>query len=278
MRGLFTCGVLDVLMEKGICFDGLVGVSAGAAFGCNYKSRQAGRAIRYNLKYANDRRYCSVWSLLTTGNLFGAEFAYHRIANELDPFDNDAYEQNPMEFHLVATDVQTGRPVYKNIEHGGAYLCEWLRASASMPMASRVVHIDGYQLLDGGIADSIPLRYFQEQGYGRNVVILTQPIGYEKTPMPLMRLVKTLMHRYPALVEALAHRHEMYNRELRYVAQAQLKGNTLVVCPDEVLPIGRISHDRDKMRATYELGRRVAERRLDEILSFVNSKGVHEKK
>ena len=247
MRALFTCGVMDVLMENGITFDGLVGVSAGAAFGCNYKSRQTGRPLRYNVRFAKDWRYCSLWSLLTTGNLFGAKFAYHTVANKYDLFDSEAFEHNPMEFHVVATDVLTGKAVYKQLERGGAYLCEWLRASSSMPIVSRVVRIDGLQLLDGGIADSIPLRYFQSQGYERNLVLLW---------------------RYPNLADAMARRHEMYNEELRYVAQEATKGNTLVVCPAEELPIGRISHDRALMVETYNIGRQTAQQQLAEIQEF----------
>ena len=268
MRALFTCGVMDVLMENGITFDGLVGVSAGAAFGCNYKSRQTGRPLRYNVRFAKDWRYCSLWSLLTTGNLFGAKFAYHTVANKYDLFDSEAFEHNPMEFHVVATDVLTGKAVYKQLERGGAYLCEWLRASSSMPIVSRVVRIDGLQLLDGGIADSIPLRFFQSQGYERNLVVLTQPMGYQKKPMSMMQSVRRLLWRYPNLADAMARRHEMYNEELRYVAQEATKGNTLVVCPAEELPIGRISHDRALMVETYNIGRQTAQQQLAEIQEF----------
>jgi predicted patatin/cPLA2 family phospholipase len=269
MRGLFTCGVLDVLLESGVSFDGMIGVSAGAAFGCNFKSWQNGRALRYNLAYAKDRRYCSLWSWLTTGNLFGAEFAYHTIADRLDIFDNEAFERNPMEFYLVATDVTTGQAFYKQVEHGGASLYEWLRASSSMPIVSKTVRIEGREFLDGGIADSIPLRYFQSLGYERNVVVLTQPIGYEKKPMPMMPFIRVMLRQYSNLTDAMARRHEMYNRQLRYVAEEAIKGLTLVICPDDVLPIGRISHDRQRMWQTYEIGRHVAKKRLGEILGFL---------
>lgn len=269
MRGLFTCGVIDVLMESGVSFDGMVGVSAGAAFGCNYKSWQRGRALRYNLTYAKDRRYCSLWSWLTTGNLFSAKFAYHTIADSLDPFDNDAFERNPMEFHLVATDVMTGQAVYKQVKSGGTSLYEWLRASSSMPIVSKIVHIRGRQLLDGGIADSIPLRYFQSMGYEKNVVVLTQPMGYKKEPMRMMPLVRILLRQYPNLTDSMERRHEMYNEQLRYVAQEIVKGKTLVICPKDVLPIGRISHDRDCMQQTYNIGRTIARKKLGEIMEFL---------
>ena len=269
LRGLFTCGVLDVLLESGVSFDGMIGVSAGAAFGCNFKSWQNGRALRYNLAYAKDRRYCSLWSWLTTGNLFGAEFAYHTIADRLDIFDNEAFERNPMEFHLVATDVTTGQAFYKQVDHGGASLYEWLRASSSMPIVSKTVRIEDREFLDGGIADSIPLRYFQSMGYEKNVVVLTQPMGYKKEPMRMMPLIRILLRQYPNLTDSMERRHEMYNEQLRYVAQEIVKGKTLVICPKDVLPIGRISHDRDCMQQTYNIGRTIARKKLGEIMEFL---------
>lgn len=181
MRGLFTAGVTDVMMEAGIVFDGAIGVSAGAVFGGNYKAGQAGRVLRYNLRFCKDPRYSSLRSLIKTGDLFGADFCYREIPDHLDPFDQAAYAANPMDFFVVATDVHTGRAVYHNCLDGGREDLEWFRASASMPLASRIVSVGGYDLLDGGIADSIPLAYLEEQGYDRNVVVLTQPMGYVKT-------------------------------------------------------------------------------------------------
>ena len=256
-------------MESGVTFDGMIGVSAGAAFGCNLKSYQTQRVIRYNETYAKDWRYCSLKSLIRTGNLFGAEFAYHTIADELDPFDNVAFERNPMEFHLVATEVHTGRAVYRKISQGGTNLYEWLRASSAMPVLSKIIDVDGYQLLDGGIADSIPLRYFQGLGYERNLVVLTQPSLYRKTPLKMQWLIEKRLSKYPALCKALAHRHEMYNRQLLYVAEQESKGNVIVIQPESTLPISHITHDRAKMRETYNLGRKAAEKKLPEIMSMV---------
>jgi predicted patatin/cPLA2 family phospholipase len=201
--------------------------------------------------------------------LFGAEFAYHTIADELDPFDNEAFEINPMEFHLVATEVHTGRAVYRKISQGGTNLYEWLRASSAMPVLSKIVDVDGYQLLDGGIADSIPLRYFQGLGYERNLVVLTQPSLYRKTPLKMQWLIEKRLSKYPALCKALAHRHEMYNRQLLYVAEQESKGNVIVIQPESTLPISHITHDRAKMRETYNLGRKAAEKKLPEIMSMV---------
>ncbi len=269
MRGLFTAGILDVLMEEGVTVDGLVGVSAGACFGCNLKSGQAGRVLRYNLRYAKDPRYCSVWSWLATGGLFGARFAYHTLPDRLDPFDTEAFTRSPMEFHLVATDVRTGQAVYRHLDKGGSELYDWILASSSMPVVAKVVEIDGGLYLDGGITDSIPLRYFQGQGFGRNVVVLTQPADYQKRQMSYMGFLRWRLRRYPELVRALEQRYVMYNEQLAYIAAEQAKGDTLVLCPERTLPIGRVSHDRKRMRETYHLGRTLAERQLSRIKEFL---------
>ncbi len=269
MRGLFTAGVLDVLLEHDVPFDGLVGVSAGACFGCNYKSRQAGRVLRYNLRYAHDLRYCSLWSLLTTGGIFGPRFAYYTLPKRLDPFDVEAFDSSPMEFHLVCTNVQTGQAVYQRFDRFREELYDWILASSSMPIVSKVVQIGNQQLIDGGIADSIPLRYFQQQGFKRNLVILTQPADYQKQPISYRWFIRRNLRRYPALIAAWERRHEMYNSELQYIAQQQDEGNTLVLCPDRTLPIGRISHNRSLMRETYELGRNLATAQLPRIHQFL---------
>ena len=193
MRGLFTAGVLDVLLENQVTFDGMVGVSAGATFGCNFKSKQIGRTIRYNLQYADDKRYGSFESLIKTGDLYDTEFCYHTLPNELFPFDWDTFLSNPMKFYIVATDVKTGKPVYHEMKTRKDSELEWLRASASMPLVSKPVSVEGYELLDGGISNSIPLEFFEHIGYKRNVVILTQDINYVKNPMPAGFLTKLLL-------------------------------------------------------------------------------------
>lgn len=269
MRGLFSAGIMDVMMENNITPDGIIGVSAGAAFGCNYKSRQPGRAIRYNKRFARDKRYCSMQSFLRTGDLFGAEYAYHIVPNKYDIFDNDTFEQNPMEFWVVCTDVETGEPVYKKCDEGGDITFDWVRASASMPVVSRVVELEGYKLLDGGISDSIPLRAFQRRGYERNIVIMTQPQGYEKHPSRFMPIIRMSLRRYPKLVEAMSMRHLMYNEELAYVEQEVRRGNTLAIYPDKQLPIGHVSHNPDEMQHVYDIGRELGLRKLDKIKSFM---------
>ena len=268
MRGLFTAGILDVMMENELRPDGIVGVSAGACFGCNVKSHQAGRAIRYNKRFARDSRYCSLSSLLKSGDIFNAEFAYHIVPTLYDPFDNETFEADPMEFHLVCTDVLTGKAVYKNCKQGGQNFFDWVRASASMPVVSNVVEIDGYKLLDGGMADSIPLQYFENQGYNKNVVILTQPEGYIKKASKAMPLIRLALRKYPAVVEAMKNRHIMYNNQLKYGKEAENRGEILVIRPEKPIPIGHICHNPEQMQAAYDMGREHGEKYLEKIRNF----------
>ena len=268
MRGLFTAGIIDVMMEAGVEPDGLIGVSAGAAFGCNYKSRQPGRAIRYNTRFAKDARYSGLKSLLTTGDYFNAQFGYHIVPYQYDLFDVAAFEQNPMEFIVVCTDVLTGQAVYHKMDRVDYDELEWLRASASMPLASKVVEVAGRKLLDGGVADSIPLAYFESIGYDRNVVILTQPEGYVKHRTKLMPLMRIGLRRYPEMIQAMGRRYLMYNRELEFVRQAEREGRCLVIRPDEKLPIGHISHDPEEMKRVYQIGREMGDRYIERIKAF----------
>lgn len=271
LRDLFTAAILDVMMEHGIRFDGIVGVSAGATFGCNYKSHQPGRSLRYNKAMAGDWRYCSLRSLFKTGDIVGAEYAYHTLPTQIDVFDNDTFQADPTAYCVVCTDALTGKPIYKYIESFDYDGLEWLRGSASLPIVSRPVQIDGYTLLDGGISDSIPLRYWQSQGYERNVVILTQPSGFQKKRTKLMPLFRLFTRRYPAIIDAMRHRHEMYNEELAYLASEQQKGNTLILCPDAPLCIGRTEMNPAKMQSIYDDGIAYAKAHLDEILRFVGN-------
>ena len=271
MRGMFTAGVIDVLMENKIRFDGGVGVSAGAAFGCNYKSNQIGRVIRYNKKYCRDPRYCSIRSLIKTGDLYGAEFCYATISYELDVFDNKAYFENPMEFHVVCTDVETGKPVYRNCITGLDEDLTWIRASASMPIASKVVETTDYKLLDGGISDSIPLKYFEDLGYNKNVIILTQPKGYIKKPTKALPFIKVFLKDYPNVYKTMQNRHNDYNDTIKIIEEKEKNGDVLVIRPPEKLPVGRVEHNPEKLQLAYDIGRETALKQLEEIKEFVNN-------
>ncbi len=269
MRGLFTAGVIDVMMENGLTYDGAVGVSAGAVFGCNYKSHQPGRVLRYNLTYCKDPRYCSIRSLIKTGDLFGAQFCYRDIPNRLDPFDIATYQKDPMDFWVVATDVTTGQPVYHNCLTGDETDLDWFRASASMPLAARIVEIDGHRLLDGGIADSIPLA-FAEGLYQRNVVVLTQPLGFVKEKNKALPLMRRAFRQYPKVVEVMARRHEQYNEVTAVIREKERRGELFVLRPESPLDVGRVEHDPEKLQRAYDHGRAVAEKRLAALKEYLN--------
>lgn len=270
MRGLFTAGVMDVLMEYGAEFDAIVGVSAGAAFGVNYKSKQIGRVIRYNKRFANDKRYCSVKSLLNTGNLFNAMFCYHTVPNELDKFDRERYNADKTPFYVVCTDVETGEPVYHLLDRANDWGFEWIRASASMPLVSKPVKINGKYYLDGGMSDSIPIEFMIVGGCEKNVVVLTQPRDYVKEKASMLPLMKLSLRKYPYTYDAILHRHIIYNDSRARVFQEEKLGNAVVICPKEKLPIDRVEHDPEVMEKVYQLGRQAAEEKVDELRAFFN--------
>ena len=269
MRGLFTAGILDVLMENNVTFDGVVGVSAGATFGCNFISHQIGRVLRYNMSQRKNPKYMGIRSLIKTGDYVGGEYAYHVLPTKLDVFDFEAFEKNPTEFHIVTTNVKTGEAIYHRLDKIDYTGMEWLRASASMPIISKPVVIGDYEMLDGGIADSIPLRYFESEGFTKNIVILTQPKGFKKKLTKLMPVFKATMRKYPAIIEGMSRRHLMYNRELEYISQQQMAGKCLVICPSDTLPIGRTSLNAKKMQHVYDMGRKAGEDNLEAIRKFI---------
>lgn len=268
MRGMYSAGIMDVMMENNIKIDGLVGVSAGTVFGCNYKSGQIGRTIRYNKKYCNDPRYGSMKSFLKSGDIFDREFCYNQLPKELDPFDYETFQNNPMEFYATCTDVNSGKPVYKRCYTGDDKELEWFRASASMPLVSKVVEIDGGAYLDGGIADSIPIRWMCEKGFDKNIVVLTRHEGFRKSKNKLMWLMKIMLGKYPNFIQAMKNRHINYNESLDEVYRLRDKGDVLLFCPEESGEIGRTESKPDKLEEAYQMGRKHATERLEEIKRF----------
>lgn len=269
MRGMFTCGVLDVFMENGITFDACAGVSAGAVFSCNYKSGQIGRAIRYNKKYSRHPKYCSIRSLIKTGDLYGVDFCYREIPDVLDVFDRKAFRENSMPFYVGATDVFTGKPVYHNCVNCDETDMLWMRASASMPVLSRIVEVDGYSLLDGGISDPVPYRYMENLGYNRNVIILTQPLNYKKRRSRSIPIIKVMLKKYPAIVKAMENRHIVYAKQLEEIALREKSKKSIVIRPKKTLGIGRTEKNGEELERVYREGRAEAERRLFEIKEFL---------
>lgn len=269
MRGMFTCGVIDVFMENNIKFDGAIGVSAGAAFGCNIKSEQIGRPVRYNKTYCNDKRYASYSHWLKTGDIFNNEFLYGEMIYELDPWDQETFEQNPMEFYCVATNIETGQPTYHQLTDGKEKDVLWIRASASIPVFCNPVEIDGHKYLDGGSTDSIPLQFLESKGYDKIVVIETQPYDYEKKPQKHVPFISLSLRKYPYMIEALKKRHGIYNAQKNYVKKQEKLGNVFVLRPEKPLNIQSITKDPNELERVYQLGREQALKHLDEIKTYL---------
>ncbi|MBR3599989.1 MAG: patatin family protein [Lachnospiraceae bacterium] len=270
MRGMYTTGVLDVFLEKGLVPDAVIGVSAGAVFGCSYMSEQHGRGIRYNLKYINDDRYASVKSWLKTGNIFNAKFCYDEIPNKLDIYDYDKFKENAAKipFYVCCTNVDTGKPEYIRCTDFRKEM-DYMRASASLPLVSKIVYKGGKKLLDGGTADSIPVEYFRSIGYKKNIVVLTRPEGYVKKPSSTAKLLKFRYKNYPEFIEANINRHHNYNKSLSDIEEQERRGETIIIRPSVEYKIGRIEKDREKLKYMYKLGRKDAKAKIEELKAFL---------
>lgn len=263
VRGIYTAGVLDVFMEEGLTFDGVIGVSAGAIHACSYLSGQKGRSIRYYRKYIRDPRFMSFCSWLKTGDIVGAQFCYHDLPDRLDVYDHEAFLKNDTAYYAVVTDVETGGPEYVRLRDMRGQI-EYLRASASLPYFSRIVELDGRKFLDGGCADAIPVEAFRRMGYARNVVVLTRDAAYRKSP-EMTALARLVYRRYPAFVRTMAQRHEVYNRQVALVEELERAGDVFLIRPSVPLEIGRLESDPEKVQQVYDQGcadARAAIRRL----------------
>ena len=271
MRGIYGAGVLDVLLENDIKADGLIGVSAGAIHGCSFVSGQKGRSIRYNLKYSRDPRYMSMRSLIRTGDMFGIDFCYRELPETLDPFDNETFESSSTEYYVTCTDVETGQPVYHRCPSLRGDRSDWVRASASMPLASRIVELDGKKLLDGGVADSIPVMAFRKMGFKKDLVILTRPEGYRKKQNPMLPLIRRAYREYPEFVETAASRHLVYNRELDEISRLEREGEILVIRPSRRIKISRTERRPERIEQMYRLGREDAMKAFSGIKAFMGA-------
>lgn len=267
-RGIYAAGVLDVLLEHNIIVDGVIGASAGAVNGCSYVSNQYERNIRYNINYANEKKYMSIYSLITTGNIVGTEFAYHTLPEELDIFDYDAFEGSPIDFYVTCSNLETGRAEYILCKSLRGENMDYLRASASLPYVSQTVEINGKKLLDGGICDSVPLKAFQNMGYKKNLVVLTRPKGYIKKPENNM-LAGLYYNKYPKFVSALKNRYAIYNRTIKYIEKQEKLGNIIVLRPSRLVKVGRMERNVDAIKEMYELGKSDTNKMLQEISLFL---------
>lgn len=272
-RAIYTAGVLDVFLENNISFDGVIGVSAGAIHGGAFVSKQHGRNLKYTLEFANDKRYMSFYSLLTTGNLVGEKFCYQELPEKYFPFDHKTFEQSPTKFYVTCSNVESGRPEYVECDELRTKM-PYLRASASMPFVSQITHVDGKKLLDGGICDSIPIEAFQQMGYDRCVVIQTRAAGYRKHKNKLSWLAHIMYRRYPKFIRAITNRHIMYNQELEWIEKQASDNKVFVIRPSKFIKIHHMERNKKILQAVYDLGRIDALRLLPEMQKFLLDKSI----
>lgn len=271
MRGMYTCGVLDVLLENKIKVDVIMGVSAGALFGVNYKSRQIGRGLRFNLKYINDKRYFGVYSFLTTGNILNADFCFKDIPDTLDDFNYSSFKRTKEEFYAVVTNIKTGRAEYIKIDELKGENLEYLRASGSMPLVSKPVLINGNEYLDGGIADGIPIDKLESMGLDKIIAVLTRPQGYRKKKQN-MTIIRRFYNKYPNLIQTIENRHKMYNDSLDEIEFLEEEKSIVVIRPSMLVNIKRVEKNKEKLQQMYNLGVSDTRNKLEEIKKYLKEK------
>ncbi|MDD5969520.1 MAG: patatin family protein [Anaerostipes sp.] len=267
MRGIYTAGVLDVFLEEGIHFDGVIGVSAGAIHGCSYVAEQRGRNLRYYKKYCNDKRFMSFYNLVRYGDIAGEEFCYHELPEKLDPFDYETFEKSDTEFYVTCSNLETGKAEYIKLNDMKVDI-DLLRASASLPYVSRTVEANGMKLLDGGCTDSIPLRAFLEMGFLKSVVVLTRDEHYEKTAENPY-LPKIFYRKYPKFIKALRERHIRYNKTRASIEKLSKAGKIFVIRPSVELDIGRMEKDPEELQRIYDIGVQDARASLEELKQWL---------
>ncbi len=267
MRGLYTAGVLEYFMEQDLYFPYNIGVSAGACMAASYLSRQKGRNKKVNLGYIEDKRYISFSNFIKKREIFGMDFIFDEIPNRLVPFDMDTFHRNSEELVIVTTDCATGEPVYYNKTNHGDDLILLLRASSSLPFVASSVEYNDRHLLDGGIVDPIPIKKAQQDGFEKNVIILTKPEGYYKRPSKLSSLLKYKKH--PKINDLLGVRDQHYNKTLQYIDEQEKLGNAYVIRPSEALPVGRMERKKERLEDLYELGWNDAKKQFEMLKQFL---------
>ena len=270
MKGVYTAGVLDFFLDKGIEFSSVYGVSAGACHMCSYLSKQRGRALDVNIDYLDNKKYCSTYSLLTTGDLFNVKTAYHLIPEYLNPYDYDTFNKYEGRAYAVVTNIATGKPEYLRIRDAKKDLVA-VRASASLPLVSRNVKIGDNVYLDGGISDAVPIKKSILDGNRKNVVILTKEEGFVRQPAKHMEVMKVRYFKYPKVYELMKNRHTAYNDTMDYLEKQQENGQAFVIRPKQKSDVGRIEKDVDKLKALYEEGYNDALANYELLLNYLES-------
>lgn len=270
MRGMYTAGVLDVMMDNNINVDGIIGVSAGALFGVNYFSKQRGRVIRYSKRFSKDLRYISILSKILTGNVVNKYFAYYKVPTKLDIFDEKEFIKNNKCYYATVTNVETGKPEYKKIDKCLDSL-EILRASSALPMASKMIKLDNNKYLDGGISDPIPIMKCKKLGFDKIIVVLTQPYDYRKEPLnkkTINKLNKKFKD-YPNLVKTMIKRHKNYNTTIEKIIELEKSKEIFVIRPSKKINIKLIERNKDKLQEVYDIGIKDANKVIKDLKKYL---------
>ncbi len=272
MRGMWTAGVLDVFLDNNLEFDGIFGVSAGALFGVNYYSKQRGRVIRYSKRFCKDQRYMGALSYIFTGNAINKNFAYYRVSNELDPFDDETYMKNPGSFYAVVTNMRTGEAEYKKINSCLKEM-ETLRASSAVPLSIKPVKIGNDLYQDGAVSDSIPVLKCKEMGFEKIVIVLTRPIEYRKPELDdkTVKKIEKKFKDYPKFVESMKNRAKTYNKTLDIIVDMESKKEVFVLRPSKPLDIKLIERDESVIQKMYELGMADAQKIIQDLKKYLCS-------
>ena len=259
MRGIFTIGVLDNFMDRGIRFPYIIGVSAGACNALSYMSNQRGRAKFSNIDMMEKYNYIGFRHLITQGNIMDFKLLFEDFPERIVPYDYEAYFSNPDRFVMVTTNCLTGKAEYFEEKKSAERVMDIVRASSSLPFVTKITYVDGIPMLDGGIADSIPVEFAMSQGYEKLVVVLTRNRGYRKKEGG-MQIAKLAYRQYPKLQEALQQRNAVYNRTMDLIEKLEDEGRIIVIRPYRPVDVGRMEKDTEKLTALYNEGYEVAEK------------------
>lgn len=269
VRAIFAAGVLDALHDMALPIQGVIGVSAGAIHGCSFVSGQRGRSITFYRQYCRDSRFFSLWNWMKTGNLVDTEFCYHEIPERLVPYDHEAFRKSAMEFWVTCTNLETGGAEYIQITDMARQI-DALRASASIPYVSQIVSYEGKKLLDGGCSDSVPLQFFESQGFTRNIVVLTRPDQGNKSDRDAT-LASLFYRKYPNFVRTFRESPENYRKTQAYIEARRHEGAAFVIRPNGPVPAGRLTHNPKDIDRAYQFGFSTAMQQRESLLTWIRA-------
>ena len=276
LRGAFTAGVLEYFLEMNVDFDRVIGVSAGACVGASYLSKQRGRNRKVNVDYPSDKRYMGFRHLVATGSYFNMQFVFEEIPNKLVPFDEQAFYKNPTEFDVIATSLKTGeRVVFNRMDFKNISLNKALVASSSIPILAKPVDIAGKLYFDGGVSDSIPVRYALSK-HEKAVVVLTRPRGYRKEKLSNKLLYEVAFRKHPTFLKVLLNRNQEYNKTLDYCEQMEKEGKLFIIAPSPEFLIGRTEQNFEKRLNLYNHGYKLIHEELEKLQGFLGNTSCYE--